>query len=544
MRFDTTRWIWLAVLAVGMARPAAADDRAPVAAADEAAPPAGDKAASPPATPPTGAPAAPDEAAPPAATPPTGEPITAEPTAEPATAEPTAEPATAEPTAEPTTAPAAAPVAPAAAPVPSPAAPTRGKYRLAILDMPAPRERAQAARVVVAAVREAAAVDARVDLVPDKLVEQAQVVWGGRDVLVLSDEDGIGSGLDGKSAEMTRTQTCAIGHAAGAQRLLLVSDYGMDMGQVSGGTEARLSATLTVINIGSCKVRERAVVEAAGTGASAEEALASGRTALARAAHAELQDLLPLHSEVRAVSAGGGAMAHGARDGVRPGQYFDVHRETAVVGHVYVDDVAADSAEVSLVRGVSRLQPGDRLVERKAMRVFEVAMGASPSVLDRLDADGKIGVAAAMHVMTYRPVGSNLYGLMVERLGATDFTRWRAGVDIGRQVRIVPRRLFAYARVGGGFVWARQGLRETPSYDTFYGGGKLRGFEVTATIGARYLLSDVLVVHLGASMPFPLYNNTWYYEWDSKQPIPADTLIYPRAYRQMPAASLALGWTF
>jgi hypothetical protein len=410
--------------------------------------------------------------------------------------------------------------------------------------MPAPRERAQAARAVMAAVREAVQVDPRVDLVPAKLVEQAQVVWGGRDVLVLTEDDGIGSGLDGKSAEMSRTQTCAIGHAAGAQRLLLVSDHELALGQVSGGTEARLAATLTLINIGSCKVRERAVVRAAGTGASVEEALASGRTALVAAAHERLQGLLPLHSEVRAVSPDGGAMAHGARYGVRPGQYFEVHRETGVVGQVYVDDVAADSAEVSLVGGVSRLRAGDRLVERKPVRVFEVAVSAAPNVLDRLDADGVIRVATALHWTTYRPVGSNMYGISVERLGTTDFTRWRAGVDIGRQVRIVPRRLFAYARVGAGVLWARQGLREAPIYDTFYGGGQLRGFELTSAIGARYVLSDALVVWLGASMPVPLYKNTWYYEWDTKQPIPADTLIYTRPYRQLPTASLALGWTF
>jgi hypothetical protein len=410
--------------------------------------------------------------------------------------------------------------------------------------MPAPRERAQAARVVAAAVREAVQGDARVDLVPARLVEQAQVVWGGRDVLVLTEEDGIGSGLDGTSAEMSRTQACAIGHAAGAQRLLLVSGHELELGQVSGGTETRLAATLTLINIGSCKVREQGAVRAAGTGASAEQALASGRTALVEAAREQLQGLLPLHSEVRAVSPDGGAMAHGARYGVRPGQYFDVHREAGVVGHVYVDDVAADSAEVSLVGGVSRLRAGDRLVERKAVRVFEVALSAAPNVLDRVDADGVIRVATALHWTTYRPVGSNIYGVSVERLGAADFTRWRAGIDLGRQVRIVPRRLFAYARVGAGFVWASQGLRETPDFETFYGGGKLRGFELTGAIGARFVLSDALVAHLGASMPIPLYENTWYYEWDSKQPIPADTLIYARAYRQLPTVSLALGWTF
>ena len=456
MRIETTRWLWLAVLAVGLARPAAADDAAPVAAA----------------------------------------------------------------------------------------APARGTYRLAILDMPAPRERAQAARAVVAAVREAVRADARVELVPAALVRQAQVVWGGRDVLVLTEEDGIGSGLDGTSAEMSRTQACAIGHAAGAQRLLLVDGYELELGQVSGGAETRLAATLTVINIGSCKVRERAVVRAAGTGASVEAALASGRTALAKAAHEQLQGLLPLHSEVRAVSPDGGAMAHGTRDGVRPGQYFDVRREAGVVGHVYVDDVAADSAEVSLVGGVSRLRAGDRLVERAPVRVFEVAVSAAPNVLDRVDADGVIRVATAMHLTTYRPVGSNMYGLSVERLGAADFTRWRIGVDLGRQVRIVPRRLFAYARVGAGVLLARQGLRVTPDYESFSGGGKLRGLELTGTIGARYVLSDALVVHLGASMPVPLYKNTWYYEWHPLIAVRPEDLIYTRPYRLLPTVSLALGCTF
>jgi len=211
---------------------------------------------------------------------------------------------------------------------------------------------------------------------------------------------------------------------------------------------------------------------------------------------------------------------------------------------VYVDDVATDSAEVSLVGGVSRLRAGDRLVERKPVRVFEVVMSAAPNVLDRVDADGVIRVATALHLATYRPVGSNIYGVSVERLGARDFTRWRIGVDLGRQVRIVPRRLFAYARVGAGVLWARQGLRVTPGYADFYGGGKLRGLELTSAIGARFVLSDALVVHLGASMPVPIYKNTWYYEWHPLIAVPAEDLIYTRPYRLLPTVSLALGWTF
>jgi hypothetical protein len=447
--------------------------------------------------------------------------------------------------------PAAAPaLAPArarlAAPAAAPAAgAARGPYRLAVLDMPAPRERAQAAGVVVAAVREAAAADERLDVVPDKLVEQARVVWGGRDVLVLS-EHGIGSGMDDAAgnADMARTQACAIGHAAGAAWLLLVSGYEMELGQATGNAEVRLAGTLAVINVRTCKVRERAVARATGTGASAAEALAGARAALARAAHERLRGLLPLHSAVRAVRGRGGAMRHGARDGVQPGQYFDVRRDARVVGQVYVDDVAEDGAEVSLVRGVASLQAGDRLVERKPVRVFEVGLTATPGVLDRVDARDIVRVATAVHGTLYRPVGSNMYGGSLERMSAKDFSRWRVGVHFGRQVRIVPRRLFAYARLGAGLLWARQAVREGPPFDTFYGGAHLRGFELTPAIGARYLLGDGLVVQLAASMPIPLYHDTWYLDWDAKWTAPAEVLYYASPQRLLPTVSLGAGWTF
>jgi hypothetical protein len=411
--------------------------------------------------------------------------------------------------------------------------------------MPASRERAQAASVVIAAVREAVQADERVDMVPARLVEQARVIWGGRDVLVLS-EHGLGSGMEGtEDTDMTHAQACAIAHAAGADTLLLVSGYELTLGQVSGNTQAKLAAALALINVGTCKPRQRAVVRAAGTRATAQEALAGARTALARAAYEALQDLLPLHSTVRAVSAHGGAMTHGARTGVKPGQYFDVRRDERVVGQVYVDEVAEGSAEVSLVHGVRRLQAGDRLIERtRPVRRFEVGLTATPSVLERVQADDIVRVATAVHGMLYRPVGSNMYGGSVERLSAKDFSRWRIGIHLGRQVRIVPRRLFAYARASAGLLWARQGLRAGPNVPGFSGGGHIRGFELTGAIGARYLLGDGLVVQLSAAMPLPLYRNTWFLDWDAKWPIPEPALLYASPQRLLPTVSLGAGWTF
>jgi hypothetical protein len=445
-------------------------------------------------------------------------------------------------------------------PAPSPAAPGT-KYRLAVVDVKPPPDRQQAAKLAVAAVHEAAAADDRFELAPPDDVANARALWD-QDVVVLTEDAQVGSGMEDGNAEMSRTQACAVGHAAGAARLLLVSGYALELPparaagapvatQVSHGGVApgpplgvRLTATLTVINVESCKVRERAVVSArAESSSSLDEAVAGVRAAFARSAGEALQRLLPLHSGVRAVTRHGGDMNRGARDGVREGQWFEVHRSARPVGHVHVEDVAEEQARVSLVRGVTRLQPGDRLVESKAVRIIEAGATITPNVLARTRADDVFGVALGVHLMTYRPVSSNMYVFTFERLALTDFSRIRGGLEIGRQIRIMPRRLFAYGRVGVGVVSSHQTIRNSDGMAVDK--GTLLGFELLNAVGVKALFGDALVVHLSASLPIGLYDETWYLQsWDNKMPVPEEMLIYPSPFRFQPTLTLAAGWSF
>lgn len=446
-------------------------------------------------------------------------------------------------------------------PATSPPAPGT-KYRLAVLDMKPAPDRQQAAKLAVAAVHEAAAADDRFELAPPADVANARALWD-EGVVVLTDQGQVGSGLEDGDADMNRTQACAVGHAAGASRLLLVSGYALELPpaaaagapvvtQVSLGGDApgkllpvRLTATLTVVNVASCKVRERAVVSVRhGAAASLDQALAGVRAEFARSAADTLQRLLPVHSGVSAVTRHGGAMNRGAHVGVREGQWFEVHRDARPVGHVYVEEVAEDESRVSLVRGVRRLQPGDRLVETKAVRIIEAGATITPNVLARARADDVFGVAVGAHLMTYRPVSSNMYVFTIERLGLPDFSRLRGGLEIGRQFRILPRRLFAYGRVGVGVVSSHQKVRD-PSGTLMDDTGTLLGFELLNAVGVKALLGDALVVHASASLPIGLYDDTWYLQsWDNKVPVPEEMVVYPSPFRFRPTLTLAVGWSF
>jgi hypothetical protein len=433
----------------------------------------------------------------------------------------------------------------AADPAISPAAP-QAKYRLAVLDVKPAPGRQQAAALAAAAVHEVASADDRFELVPAENVARARSLWG-EDVMVLNEEAAVSSGLDGGDAGISHTKACAIGHTAGANRLLLISGYALDLGPSAGATSelgARLTATLTVLDIASCKVRERAIVRAShASSVSAEEAVAGVRADFARSAGQALQRLLPVHSAVRTVSGHGGEMNRGARDGVREGQYFEVHRNARAVGHVYVEDVAEDGARVSLVSGVSRLAPGDRLVEDEPVRVYEVAAALTPNVLARTSADDVFGVAAGVQLMTYRPVSSNMYVLSFERLAMTDFLRLRASLEYGRQLRIIPRRLFGYARVGLGAMSGKQTLRQSDGMA--FDNATISGLELVNALGVKALFGRGLVLHASASMPFRLYRDVWYLaSWDSKVRANEEDLTYPSPFRSLPTLTLGLGWSF
>lgn len=467
------------------------------------------------------------------------------------------------PTEAPTDAPPGAPAsAPSDVPADAPPAPaarteTPAAHHLAIIDVPPTPEQAAAATFLVPAARAAIQAD-------------------GRFVVATSEQVAAARAEHGVSAmDLTYPDACRVGRAVGASHVILLGGYDLTLhtsekksdikralGMVSetgGGhgsahsapasrfeIEARATASIIVMDMASCKVGEQAVIRARReSNVSEQDARDRLRDDFDKAVRQGLQKLFPLQSFVRTPrDQGGGVIGHGSRHGMRHGQYYDVHRAGHVVGQVHVDQVEPDSAQVSLVRGAQRLQPGDRLTERDPVRVLEVALAATPNLLVRREAGeagDALGVAAGVHVVVSEPVSGNIYGLMVEYLTMDELQRWRTGVHYAWQLRIVPRRLFAHARIGVGLFWANQPyIDETGQMD----GATTRGIEILDGLGIKALLGQSLAVQAEISYPLALRDDQWFRASNSKHRAPADALLYPRPQRGLPTLSVALGWRF
>jgi hypothetical protein len=301
--------------------------------------------------------------------------------------------------------------------------------------------------------------------------------------------------------------------------------------------EARATASVIVMEMASCKVGEQAVIRARReSDVSVEDARGKVRDDFVEAVRQGLQKLFPLHAFVRAPRHHGGIISHGSRHGVRHGQYYAVRRDGRVVGDVHVDEVAPDSAQVSLVRGVQRLQPGDRLSERDTLQVWEFGVAATPTVLARREADDGFGLAASVHTMVSQPVSGNVYGLMVEYLNASELQRWRGGVHYARQLRLVPRRLFVHARLGVGLFWANQPLADETG--RMYDSATIQGIELLNGLGVKALLGQSVAVQAEIAYPLPLRGDQWRLASNPKLAAPAEDLIYARAQKGMPTLTL------
>jgi hypothetical protein len=458
------------------------------------------------------------------------------------------------------------------------APPAPDVHRLAIIDVPPTPQQAAAAALIVPAARAAIQADGRFVVASPEQVSAARA------------EHGVGE------TDLSYPDACRVGRAVGASHVILLGGYalttftsektgtrqapamrgeqdhdptkgagenqseltsarGMVAEQPPGHGamhsppastfeyEARATASVIVMDMASCKVGEQAVIRARReSDVSEQDARDRLRGDFGTAVRQGLQKLFPLRAFVRESRDPGGIVSHGSRHGVRRGQYYDVRRAGHVVGQVHVDEVQPDSAQVSLVRGVRRLQPGDRLTERDAVQVWEVALAATPNLLARREADAALGVATGVHLTVAEPVSGNAYGLTVEYLKLDDLQRWRGGVSYAWQLRIIPRRLFAHARVGVGLFTASQPfIDEDGRMDT----GKARGLELLNGLGVKALLGHSLAVQAEASLPLAAYDGQWYRASNDKFRAPDDALLYPRAQRRsLPTLSLALGWRF
>jgi len=441
----------------------------------------------------------------------------------------------------------AAPSSPAASGTPA-------GYHLALLDVPPAPEQAAAAAVLVPAAYAAIQADERFLLATVEQVAAARAEHG------VSDTD------------LTYPDACRVGRAVGASHAILIGGYDLsvytserksdfkrgrsmvsELGNSHGAAhsnpasryenEARVTASIIVMDMASCKVGEQAVIRARReSDVSVDDARSRVQKDFVEAVRQGLQKLFPLHAFVRATRQHGGVISHGSRHGMRPGQYYAVRRAGRVVADVHVDEVEPDSAQVSLVRGAHHLQPGDRLSERDTLQVWELGVAATPSSLARRGADDVLALATSVHGTVSQPVSGFVYGLAVERLSASDLQRWRGGVHFARQLRIVPRRLFVHARAGLGLFWARQPLLDETGqmYDT----GTSRGIELLNGLGLKALLGESLAVQVEVSYPLPLRDDRWALGSDPKHLAPADALIYPRPQRGLPSVTAGVGVRF
>ena len=446
------------------------------------------------------------------------------------------------------------PAAPAPPQSPAAAPGTPAGHRLALLDVPPAPEQTAAAAILVPAAYAAIEADERFLLATVEQVAAARAEHG------VSDTD------------LTYPDACKVGRAVGASHAILIGGYDLsvytserksdikrgramvsELGNSHGAAhsapasryenEARVAASIIVMDMASCKVGEQAVIRARReSDVSVDDARSRVRDDFVAAVRQGLQELFPLRAFVRAPRRHGGVISHGSRHGMRHGQYYAVRRAGRVVGDVHVDEVGPDSARVSLVRGAHRLQAGDRLSERDTLHVWELGVAATPSSLARREGDDTLALAASVHCTVSQPVSGNVYGLTAEYLTASELQRWRGGVHFARQLRVVPRRLFVHARAGVGLFWATQPLLDETG--RMYDSATSRGIELLNGLGVKALLGESLAVQAELSYPLPLRDDRWALGSDPKHQAPADALIYPRPQRGLPTITVGVGVRF
>ncbi len=247
-------------------------------------------------------------------------------------------------------------------------------------------------------------------------------------------------------------------------------------------------------------------------------------------------------AEVEEFKAGAvGVVAQGQEQGILPGHYFRVLREQREVGQVRVVAAKPTRAHVAMVRGQTQLRPGDRLLPRKPLQVPELGLALLPQSLARNNAADSWGVGLAVNGARYQPTTGGMYHVAAEYLRLTDFTRVRAEVGYGYQYEWLPRRLFAYGRLGVGVHFASQDFR--PEGEMRLDGVNNRGLDVSGAIGVKGLWGDRWVGHVYATMPVDIRSG-WFLDQSSGSQVQSEELSYPDVYRRYPLVGLGVGWRF
>lgn len=435
------------------------------------------------------------------------------------------------------------------------AAPSSTGHTIAVISTPAAPELRAIAGFIIDSAHQQLSADPRFRLADRDAVARARSGYGGAD------------------QDLTFAQACLLGRQVDVTSVLLVGGYALDerayesqaapvkprfeptlLNQTRPGMRdaaspdlkrsAHIGVNLIVVDTDTCKMGESALVGAKHDSPAAEPAvaLAEAKSDFQAALREGLQKLFPVRTTIASSAGNRGQLSVGADHGVRAGQYYEVIRDQRLIGHAYVDTVEATSAQVSLVRGADTFRDGDRLAEHGIVRVWEVGVTGTPTLLDRQRGDDALGVAVGVEASMYQPVSSNLYRVMIENLRVDGLSRWRLGVELGRQVRLIPRRLFAYGRLGLGAVTAHQDLVDDAGQ--VVDGATGRSLEILNAVGLKATFGDNLAVHVSAGYPLLIPSPTWSLDSDHRMDATPEQLTYKRSEPPWPRVTVSAGWRF
>ncbi|WP_428262011.1 hypothetical protein [Haliangium sp.] len=429
------------------------------------------------------------------------------------------------------------------------------RYHLALIPLAAPADHEKAAALVIEILRHKLGDEARFELADAAAVERARAQHGA------------------PGQPLTFAQACTIGRELQVPRVVIVGGYQVHESTTSGAPRpklpkdgiiimdealdfdgratakikrsVRVTGHILIMATDTCAVERQSEFDAdyATLLEDPGQAMHEARREFSEAVDRGLRDLFPMRTTITTVSRYGGVVVGGTVHGIQAGQYYEVIRDERLIGHVYVDKADDASAEVSLVRGAPALDAGDFLSEAGTVRVWELAFHGTPNFLDQRGGSSSFGVAAAARVELSQPVSASTYGFVVEHLRADDLTRWRAGIEYGYQLRLIPRRLFAYGRVGAGLLLASQPLYD-PETGQEVDGASARGFEFLNGVGVKAAFGDGLTLHLDAGFPLAFRDRHWALDSDRKKTAPAEMRTYDRPQSSWPTVSLGLGWRF
>lgn len=367
-----------------------------------------------------------------------------------------------------------------------------------------------------------------------------------------------GLGIDAETADID--QLCALGASAGAGHIIVSNLSVLDIHRqyrsessvdengrtttrrVLDHAEAVLRMDVRVLTTRDCtEVRAEHVVTAGTHASNAALAEQKARNQAVARIKSVLRRALPIEATFVAVDGATGAIPIGSLAGVEDSIYFEVLRKDARVGLVFVNDVGPHESRVALVSGVPTLKKSDRLRQTfdypKAEAVF--LLGYVPVSLDGVRTTG-LGSRLLLH--GHPPAGGAIGGIFAENVFlSTSIVGWRVGFDTGYAVRIIPRWLQAYARIGLAYGWFNQAVDTSISFSQRV---TTSSIHVDNGVGLKTVLLGWVRLTLEGSWPITLGYRNWRTTDDRNLPVDPNLLEVGLLKPTGPVIRLGVGFRF